>query len=188
MLRRSLPSHGGTETSGTWLPIGVGSGVGLGVAFGTRVRGFRGLGGGGRIAGAFPLVLTDEDAAARQRIEREHVVAGDHDVAARHDQHDGEQAGDRQGIARQARLAQPPAAGHGVRVEVLRDAIRIDDRDQAVEQRNEVEDEDRAQQERAEQQPDELEPVHPQHEAGEERERAARARRRTRGPACRRPA
>ena len=32
MLRRSLPSHGGTETSGTWLPIGVGSGVGLGVA------------------------------------------------------------------------------------------------------------------------------------------------------------
>ena len=91
-------------------------------------------------------------------------------MAAGHDQHDGEQAGDGQGVAREPRLAQPPAARHGMRVEVLRDAIRIDDRDQAVEQRNEVEDEDRAQQERAEQQPDELQAVHPQHEAGEERD------------------
>ena len=85
--------------------------------------------------------------------------------------------GDRQRVARQPGLAQPAVAGHRVGVEELRDAIGIDDRDEPIEQRDEVEDEDRAQQERAEQQPDELDPVHAQHEAGDQGDAAGSARR-----------
>ena len=165
MFRRFLPSHGGIDTSGTWLPSdgsGVGEGVaaalGSGVPVGVRRR--------GRIGRALLVhVVADEDAAAGQRVEGEHVVAGHDDVAAGHDQHDGEQAGGGQRVARQPGLAESSVAGHRVGVQVLGHAVGIDDRDQPVQQRDEVEDEDRGQQERAEQQRDELDPVHPQQDA-----------------------
>ena len=175
MLRRSRPSQGGTETSGTCVPIGVDSGIGVGVASALGSAGPR-LRRGGRIGRALLLVLADEDAAAGQRIEGEHVVAGDHDVAAGHDQHDRRQAREGDGIARQPGSAQSSVARHRVGVEEFRDAVRIDDRDEAVEQRHEVEDEDRRQQERAEQQRDDLDPIHPQQEAGDQRDEEHRRR------------
>ena len=41
---------------------------------------------------------------------REHVVAGDHDVAAGHDQDDRQQAGDRQRVAAEAGRSEPAVA------------------------------------------------------------------------------
>ena len=59
-------------------------------------------------------VVADEDAVAVEDVEGEHVVAGDDDVAARHHQEDGQQAGDRQVVARprdgRPSPTRPPAA------------------------------------------------------------------------------
>ena len=67
-------------------------------------------------------------------VERQHVVAGDDDVAAGHDQHDREQAGDRQRVARgsgpgPSRPSPEAACG----VHVLGDPVGVDDRDEPVE-------------------------------------------------------
>ena len=107
MLRRSLPSHGGIDTFGTALPTGVLSGTGESVASEPSLPsslGGRGRDGGCRASArrrrSHSLVVADEDAAAVEDVLGEHVVARDDDVAAGHDQHDREQAGDGQRVAR----------------------------------------------------------------------------------------
>ena len=91
MFSRSLPSHGGiVDARDRACPRSVGSGVGatgrfVGLVDRTGVRRATAM-----LSGSQPasLALVDEDAAA-QRVLGEQVVAGDDDVGAGHDEHDG---------------------------------------------------------------------------------------------------
>ena len=82
-------------------------------------------------------------------------------MAAHHHQQDGQQPGDRQVVARAALAAGARDDAGGMGVHVLGDAVGVDDRDQPVQQDDDVEHEDRAQHERVEDEPEQLDPVEP---------------------------
>ena len=191
MFSRSLPSHGGIVTFGSAEPwiggsVTVGSGVPLSAGGSVAVRGAR------RRRLHAHLVARDEDAAAEQ-VERGEVVAGDDDVAAGHDEDDRQEPGDRQRVEDDPRPPEPPAAAQRDSVQVHRHPVGIDDRQQAVEQRDEVQDEDAGQDPRREEEPEQLCLVRPEHHAGEQGEQPESAaprspgrdgrRRRRHGPA-----
>ena len=90
-------------------------------------------------------------------------------------------------IGLRGRLASPSAAiaRGAVAVQVLGDPVRVDDRDESIEQRDDVEHEGRAQDERVEDQPDELDPIETQDDPGEQRNQQDRRRGKRKGTAGR---
>ena len=109
MLSCSWPSHGGIETFGH-VAADRRSGSGSVDAVGRSSPGA-----GRRVDAAFlGRLVADEDAAALEEVEGEHVVAGDDDVAAGHDQDDRQEPGDRQRVAREPGGSQAAVAGGAV--------------------------------------------------------------------------
>ncbi len=95
-------------------------------------------------------------------------------MRAGHDQHDRDQPGDGQRVQRQAGGPKPAVARGGVCVEVRRHPVRVDDRDEAVKQSDDVQHEDGRQHGWVHDQRDELLPIHPQEEPagqGEDQDR-----------------
>jgi hypothetical protein len=91
-------------------------------------------------------------------------------VAAGHHQQHREETRQGEHVARHPGAAQAPVAGGGVGVDVLGAAVGVDDRDQPVEQRDDVDDEDRRQREGVEHEAEQLQAVHPQQHAGAQRD------------------
>jgi hypothetical protein len=89
-------------------------------------------------------------------------------VAPGHHQDDRQEPREGQGVARQPRGAKTAVSAGGVCVDVLRDPVRIDDRDQPVQQGDHVEREHRAEQERVEHEADQFDPIEPKHDAGQQ--------------------
>ena len=159
--------------------LGQGRPDGRAGRFGRRGRlGRAGLGRGRRQAGrrrrrveiAFLGRVAQEDAAAVEEALGQDVVAGDHHVAAGHDQDDRQETGEREGIAS---AAGPPGAavtrGRGG-VQVVGDPVRVDDRDQAVEEDAEVDDEDGVEDGRVDEEAEEGDLVEPEDHPGAQRE------------------
>jgi hypothetical protein len=112
----------------------------------------------------------DEDAAVVQEALRQHVVAGDDHVAAGHHQHDRHEPRDRQRVA-----AEPSPAGSTVarrirRVEELGHAVGVDDRHEPVDEDAEVDDEDRVEHGRVNEEAEQGDPVDADDGPGRERQ------------------
>ncbi len=138
---------------------------------------------GGRIGTVGFGALVDEDAV--REVPRQEVDPRDDDVGTGHDQEHRGETGDRQRVARQPGAPETAVAGRRVRIEVLGDPVGVDDRDDPVDERDQVEDEDRA--DELDEGAQQLEAIHPDHEAGDEREHEERGRReqqRARRDAC----
>ena len=86
-------------------------------------------------------------------------------MAAGHDQDDRQEAGDRHDVARHARPAGLPGSGGGGGVEVLGDPVGIDDRDEPVDQDDEVEHEDGIEDARIDEEPEQRDAFHAQDHA-----------------------
>ena len=93
-------------------------------------------------------------------------------MAAGHDQDDGEEPRDRQRVPAEPGEARRPVIRPGRRraVQVLGDAVGVDDGDQPVQQDAEVEDEDRIEDRRVDQEAEQRDPVDPQDHPRAERE------------------
>jgi hypothetical protein len=91
-------------------------------------------------------------------------------VTAGHDEDHRQQAGDRYRVEDDPRPPESPAAAQRQGVEEGRNPIRIDDRRDTIEQRNEVEDEDAREDPRGQEQPQQLGLLGPEEDASEERE------------------
>ena len=87
-------------------------------------------------------------------------------------------------VARHARPAGLPVARGGGGVEVLGDPVGVDDRDEPVDQDDEVEHEDRHQDARVDEEPEQRDPVDAQDDPGAEREQQDRRRPRRPGRAA----
>ena len=73
-------------------------------------------------------------------------------------------------MARQSGTSQAPIAGRTDRVHELGHPVGVDDRNQPIEQGDQVGEKDRAQEERVQGEADELDPVEPQHDPGQQRD------------------
>ena len=86
-------------------------------------------------------------------------------MAAGHHEDDREQAGDRERVDARRGRPEPAAAARVERVEVAGHPVGVDDRDDPVEQDEEVEDEDAGQDPRREDEAEQVVPVHPEGDA-----------------------
>ena len=102
-------------------------------------------------------------------------------MAAGHDEDHREQPGHRQRVEDDPRPPEPSAAAQRDRVEEHRHPVGIDDRQQPVEERDEVQDEDAGQDPRREEEPEQLRIVGSQDDAGEQGEQQNRRGREAQG-------
>ena len=87
-------------------------------------------------------------------------------MTAGHDEHDREETGDGERVLRDAGPARPAIGGCEDSVEVLGDAVGIDDGDQAVDQDPEIDHEDGIEHGRIDEQPEQRDPVETQDRPG----------------------
>ena len=95
-------------------------------------------------------------------------------MAPGHDQDDREKTRDREGVATEPGTSGPTITRGGRRVEVLRDAIGVDDGDEPVDEDAEVDDEDRIEDGRVDQETEQRDLVHADDGAGREGQRQDR--------------
>ena len=119
---------------------------------------------------AKPDLVGQEDAMVAQQIERLEVVAGHDDVDAGHHEDDRRETGDGHRLEANSRPPEPTTTARFDGIEERGDAVGIDDRREAVEEGDDVEDEDRRQEPWREDEPDEIRLARPEDDACEERD------------------